>query len=71
MGFISYSLHGTSGAWAGNIRSLKIIGYFLWISVKVTFEIWLTTGISLGPPIKMDVGVELDPEALLDATLTL
>lgn len=37
----------------------------------MTFEIWLTTGISLGPPIKMDVGVELDPEALLDATLTL
>lgn len=37
----------------------------------MTFEIWLTTGTFLGPPIRMDVDVELDPEALLDATLTL
>lgn len=56
---------------AGNVRLLKIIGYFLWFSAKVISKIRLTTGTSLGPPIRMDTGVELDAEALLGPTSTL
>lgn len=66
MGFRSYTSHKTPWDLAENVALLRYIGYFLWLPERVLFMIGLTTGVSPGPPIRMDAGC--GAEALLSPT---